>query len=180
MPVHHHLTEPARPRHPKHWLISTPADTPEHESRPHASICQARGELPQSLPVLARGLDADAILEESERRFPTPDLTLIFEIDPKRGLARVDARGGVAEPVFEELGFLERVAEEFARIDRDHIVRIDGDRAPGEVEADVIAAVQFSEVYASLSFGVHLPFPGVHADRDDLEILIPRRPWKVA
>ena len=88
MPVHHHLTEPARPRHPKHWLISTPADTPEHESRPHASICQARGELPQSLPVLARGLDADGaahravfvearLLKERYERRPGVELGLV-------------------------------------------------------------------------------------------------------
>jgi dTMP kinase len=85
----------------------------------------------------ARGLDADAILAESEARFPAPDLTLVFEIDPRRGLERVTSRGGVAEPVFEELGFLERVAAGFARIERPHVVRVDADRAEADVARDV-------------------------------------------
>ncbi len=85
----------------------------------------------------ARGLDADTILAESEARFPAPDLTLVFEIDARRGLERVTSRGGVAEPVFEELGFLERVAAVFARIARPHIARIDADRKEHEIAADV-------------------------------------------
>jgi len=89
----------------------------------------------------ARGLDADAILAESEARFPSPDLTLVFEIDPRRGLDRVHARGGVAEPVFEELGFLERVAAGFAALDRPHVVRLDADRTASEVATDVLAIV---------------------------------------
>lgn len=90
----------------------------------------------------ARGLDAEAILAESEARFPTPDLTLVFEIDPKRGLDRVESRGGVAEPLFEEQGFLERVAAAFARIDRPHVVRLDADRDPDAVAADVLDIVR--------------------------------------
>jgi dTMP kinase len=85
----------------------------------------------------ARGLDAEAILAESEARFPAPELTLVFEIEPRRGLERVTSRGGVAEPVFEELGFLERVAGVFARIERPDIVRLDADRTESEVAADV-------------------------------------------
>lgn len=90
----------------------------------------------------ARGLDADAILAESEARFPAPDLTLVFEIEPRRGLDRVHARGGVAEPVFEELGFLERVAAGFAALDCPHVVRIDADRKAPEIAVDVLAVVQ--------------------------------------
>lgn len=85
----------------------------------------------------ARGLDADAILSESEARFPPPDLSLVFDIEPRRGLARVRARGGIAEPVFEELGFLERVAQAFARLERAHVVHLDADREEAEVAADV-------------------------------------------
>ncbi len=90
----------------------------------------------------ARGLDADAILAESEARFPAPDLTLIFEIEPRRGFERVTARGGVAEPVFEELGFQELVAEVFAKIDRPHVARIDADRDEQAIAADVLRIIR--------------------------------------
>ncbi len=89
----------------------------------------------------ARGLDADAILAESEARFPTPDLTLLFEIAPRRSFERVTARGGVAEPVFEELGFQERVADVFAKIDRPHLTRVDADRDEQAITADVLCIV---------------------------------------
>jgi dTMP kinase len=66
----------------------------------------------------ARGLDANAILRANEEAFPQPDLALIFEIEAEEGLSRVAARGGVAEPAFEEVGFLREVAKVFAAIDR--------------------------------------------------------------
>ena len=65
----------------------------------------------------ARGLDWEAILAESEARFPRPDLALILEIDAASGLARTRLRGGAADPAFENLEFLERVAAIFAAID---------------------------------------------------------------
>src|SRR5215831_14817815 len=72
----------------------------------------------------ARGLDARALLAQAEAEFPLPDLALVFEVDPAAGLARVAARGGVAEPAFEEAEFLARVAAVFRAIDRPYVVRI--------------------------------------------------------
>jgi dTMP kinase len=86
----------------------------------------------------ARGLDADAILRASEEEFPLPDLALIFDIDVEEGLSRVAARGGVAEPAFEEAGFQREVAKVFASMDRPYIVRIDGARDPECVEQDTM------------------------------------------
>lgn len=88
----------------------------------------------------ARGLDWRAILEESESRFPVPDLALIVEIDPAAGLERVRSRGGVSEPDFENLAFLERVAAIFAELKRPWIVRVDGEGDPDVVAARVRAA----------------------------------------
>jgi dTMP kinase len=85
----------------------------------------------------ARGLDWRDILARSEAEFPIPDLALVFEITPEQGLARVHARGGVAEPAFERADYLARVAEIFAAIDRDYVVRIDGS---GPLEAVRAAA----------------------------------------
>jgi dTMP kinase len=90
----------------------------------------------------ARGLDAEAILAESEREFPVPDLVLVLEIDPAEALARVAARGGPAEPVFERRDFLERVAALFHRLERPYVVRVDGRRPADAVEADVARVVE--------------------------------------
>ncbi|MGB0619316.1 MAG: dTMP kinase [Myxococcota bacterium] len=90
----------------------------------------------------ARGLDAAEILADSEAEFERPDLVLLFELSPEAGLARVDARGGTLEPVFENLPFQQRVAEVFATLDVDGLVRIDADRAEDTIAADVWAAVR--------------------------------------
>jgi dTMP kinase len=79
----------------------------------------------------ARGLDWREILRESEARFPRPDLVLLFEVSPELGLSRVRARAGTEEPAFERVDYLARVAEIFAAIERDYLVRVDarGDEA---------------------------------------------------
>lgn len=87
----------------------------------------------------ARGLDWRTLLADSEAEFPLPDLVLLFEIEPEAGLARVRARAGTAEPAFEHAGFLARVAEIFAAIDRGYIARIDAAGTPDEVRAEALA-----------------------------------------
>lgn len=90
----------------------------------------------------ARGLDAEAIARANESEFPDPDLALIFEITAAEGLARVNARGGVAEPAFEELEFLTRAAKVFASIDRPWIERIDARPTPDEIHRAVVERVR--------------------------------------
>ena len=85
----------------------------------------------------ARGLDPAALLATAEAEFPLPDLALLFEVDPAAGLARVAARGGVAEPAFEEVEYLSRVAAVFRSLDRPYIVRIDASRDVARVAAAV-------------------------------------------
>jgi thymidylate kinase len=58
-------------------------------------------------------------------------------MDANGALARVAARGGPAEPVFERRDFLERVAALFHRLERPYVVRVDADRPADAVEADV-------------------------------------------
>ena len=90
----------------------------------------------------ARGLDWRALLADSEARFPIPDLVVCLELPPEVGLARVRARGGVAEPAFEREGFLTRVAEIFSAIDRPYLHRIDANRPESVVQADLWARVE--------------------------------------
>lgn len=89
----------------------------------------------------ARGLDPEQILADSVAEFGRPDLALLFTLPARAGLARVERRGGVAEPVFENLAFQERVAEVFAGLDLPGLVRIDADREEEAIEADVRAAI---------------------------------------
>lgn len=89
----------------------------------------------------ARGFDPAKLLAESQAEFGRPDLVLLFDIDPEQGLARVAARGGPHEPAFEELNYLEQVAENFRLLDLEELVRIDAARDEGAVARDVMAAI---------------------------------------
>lgn len=87
----------------------------------------------------ARGLDWREILRACEERFPLPDLALLFEVTPEVGLHRVRTRAGTHEPAFERADYLTRVAEIFAAIDRDYVVRVDGSAAAQAVRRSVEA-----------------------------------------
>jgi len=89
----------------------------------------------------ARGLDAAGIQRANEAEFPDPDLALLFEVTPEQGMARVNARGGVGEPVFEEIEFQRRVKRVFDALDREWIVRLDATGEVDEIQRAVRAAV---------------------------------------
>ncbi len=90
----------------------------------------------------AQGLDWQAILRDSEKRFPLPDVALLLEIDVERGLERVRARGGRAEPTFEDEDRLRGVAEIYRQLDLPYLVRIDADRDADAVQRDALAAIR--------------------------------------
>jgi dTMP kinase len=90
----------------------------------------------------ARGLDWQRILAESEAEFPLPDLVVLLEIEPDRGLERVRARGGALETVFERNDLLIRVAAIFRSIERDYVERVDGSGEPDAVADAVRACVK--------------------------------------
>jgi dTMP kinase len=89
----------------------------------------------------ARGLDAEALLADSESEFPLPDLALLFVLGAAEGLARAAGRTGPAEPVFERRDFLERVEAGFAGLDRPYLERLDASGAPDEVEERIAEIV---------------------------------------
>ncbi len=86
----------------------------------------------------ARGFDPAKLLADSQAEFGRPDLVLFFDVEPEQGLARVAARGGQHEPAFEELGYLERVAEIFRGQHEPEIVRVDAGKSEQEV-ADAVS-----------------------------------------
>lgn len=89
----------------------------------------------------ARGLDPKKILADSEAEFEQPDLVLLFEVSPSDGLARVEARGGLSEPVFENREFQEKVAAVFADLEVSGLVRIDAARSIEAIAQDVSDAI---------------------------------------
>jgi dTMP kinase len=90
----------------------------------------------------ARGLDPDEILRAGEAEFPLPDLALVFELDADAGLARVKARGGVAEPSFEQSEFLGKAEKIFESLERPYIERIDASPGPEPVRERVLEVIR--------------------------------------
>ena len=89
----------------------------------------------------ARGLDPAEILANSEAEFRSPDLALLFVLDPEAGMKRIESRGAVLEVAFEEVGFQQRVAAVFESLDIEYLVRIDAAREPRAIAADVLSAI---------------------------------------
>ena len=90
----------------------------------------------------ARGLDPAKILADSEAEFARPDVVLLFDVSAREGLARVHARGGESEPVFENLEFLERVSRVFGEMRVVGLERIDASRGEDEIAKDVFAVLE--------------------------------------
>lgn len=90
----------------------------------------------------ARGFDPAKLLADSQLEFGRADLVLFFDIEPEQGLARVAARGGQHEPAFEELGYLERVAEIFRELREPEIVRVDAGKSEEEVGGAVAKEIE--------------------------------------
>lgn len=89
----------------------------------------------------ARGFDPVRLLADSQAEFGRPDLALFFDLEPEVGLARVAARGGPHEPAFEELNYLEQVAEIFRSLQLPEWVRIDASRDEASVAREVDEAI---------------------------------------
>ena len=66
----------------------------------------------------------------------------MFTLPAEAGLARTQARGGVAEPVFERVDFLGTVAAVFAGLESAYIERIDATGDIGAIQAEVVEAVR--------------------------------------
>lgn len=95
--------------------------------------------------ILAQpGFDALTWLQDTEMAFDRkPDLTLLFDLDAKAALARVDARG--AKEKFEKLDLLERVRANYLRLAKEEpkrFARVDASRAPEAVAADAAKLVR--------------------------------------
>jgi dTMP kinase len=84
----------------------------------------------------ARGKDPAELLALNESFAPRPDLLLIFDIDPRIGLARVRARGDVAD-LFEQVDQLAAARAVFATLSGDHVRTVDASADVDAVEGQI-------------------------------------------
>lgn len=137
--------ERVAPEEELNWFLEDRAEHVEREIAPALAagrtVLTDRYTLSTVAYQGARGLDWRELLKAAETRFPLPDLVVLFEIEARAGLARVHARGGPVEPSFEELGFLEGVAEVFAELPCAYLERVAGAGSVDHVEERVSVAV---------------------------------------
>ena len=91
----------------------------------------------------ARGLDPRRIGRENERFAPVPDLVIVLDIDPARGLSRITNSRKTAPDLFEEEDYLRRVRDIFLSIGRaPNGVIVDADRPPEAVHEAIVRAIE--------------------------------------
>jgi dTMP kinase len=91
----------------------------------------------------ALGLDPASIQRVNEERFPMPDLTLLFAIDPADSTRRIsEGREGGTNLGYEKLDFLKQVEAVYEGIVSPGLTRIDATRTIPEVSAQIWSALE--------------------------------------
>jgi len=88
----------------------------------------------------ANGLDPDVIMQKNEK-FPAPDLAIILEIEPARGIHRIQNNRNEHPNSFEAEENLLKVAAIFSSLQHDYIRRINGLDSIENVQRQVFEAV---------------------------------------
>lgn len=90
----------------------------------------------------ALGLDPAAIQQVNEERFPTPDLTLLFIIDPEASTRRIaEGREGGTNLGYEKLDFLKKVEAVYEGIRSPGLTRIDATQSVDAVTEQLWSAL---------------------------------------
>ena len=85
----------------------------------------------------AMGLDWQMILEQNtSRKFPRPDRVYLLDLLPSVAIERIEKRGGPSRDIFEKLGFLEKVRENYKAMNDSGFLTVDASR-----DEDSIAAI---------------------------------------
>ena len=91
----------------------------------------------QSAYAGGRAVDTEWLLRMNDKVIIQPDVTFLFDIDPEKGLERVESRGEKSK--FERLEFLSEVRKNYLKIAKKFsFVVIDASRSREEVFADVM------------------------------------------
>src|SRR5580704_13002651 len=93
----------------------------------------------------ARGIDPEELMKRNELFAPEPDLLVVLDIEPKKGLERIKTRGDRANH-FEKTTTLKKAREIFNSVKKPYLYRLDGTQEP-ETLRDLIVR-QFSAMYA--------------------------------
>ncbi len=87
----------------------------------------------------ARGADPAALVAMNEAFAPEPDLLLLLDLPPQKGLERVGARGDRAN-LFEQDAALAKARQIFLALDKPYRVVIDATQPAAQVQAEILAA----------------------------------------
>lgn len=106
----------------------------------------------------ARGMDPESILQANEAFAPLPDVLFLLEVTPAVGRERIAKRGDRAN-LFEDEAGLAAAAQIFAQVRRDYVRRLDGERAPERLAADILIATYEGYVVDRMVSGPRPPLP---------------------
>jgi dTMP kinase len=88
----------------------------------------------------ARGLNVGEIKKRNEEIAPKPDLVILLDVNPEKGVERIKNRGDHPNK-FEDLKYLQKVREIFLSIKDDNIVLVNANRELDEVKREVLNIV---------------------------------------
>ncbi|MDR2866268.1 MAG: dTMP kinase [Methanomassiliicoccaceae archaeon] len=91
----------------------------------------------QSANLHGRSVDMQWLKILNDKVSITPDMTFLFDIDPKTALERVEKRGSKSK--FEDLGYLKEVRKNYLNVAKEYgFIVIDASRSKGEVFTEVM------------------------------------------
>ena len=88
----------------------------------------------------ARGLNVEEIKKINEEIAPKPDLVILLDVDPEKGVERIKNRGDRPNE-FEDMEYLQKVREIFLSVKDDNVIVVDANRELDEVKRDVLNVV---------------------------------------
>lgn len=96
----------------------------------------------QSSGLDGKAVDTEWLLSINSRFIDRPDMVVLLDIEPEKGLGRVDSRGEEVSK-FENLEFLRRVRSSYlALADRFGFKVVDASRSPEQVFGEVMAMIR--------------------------------------
>ena len=97
----------------------------------------------------ANGMDPDSIMRKN-KDFPVPDLAIILEIEPAKGILRIQNQRNENPNTFEEESNLRKVAAIFASMQHHYIKRISASGSIENVHQQVLKAVEKTLAYKTI------------------------------
>lgn len=97
----------------------------------------------------SRGIPVAEILAMNEAFAPQPDALIVLTVDPMVGLARIAARGDVANE-FEQIESLRKCAGIFSEIERPYLSRIDGHLSVDAVHQRIVEEFRSGPLFLRL------------------------------